>query len=1522
MNKFQGFRFLMLSLFVAFASVAWAQTDDIKASTTEGSPEYLFTMQNGNGLIMTSYTSPTEKKENAGKFAFYAQSGKTDSYYIYSVDGEKWVSYTKASSYSSGTNKAKLVASKASAQPWKAQKVTVDGKAVYQFMPYTSSGTAASQYMNWYGGKDQNPLDNTSLTIGLWQQGASQDGGSRWVIAEVQIYTYTMDLEEGVSVTINGQTYTDGQTVTVTGALSPSDVVASQKEGKFAVVSVDNDKKTVSVTYYDMPALRDSQPYTQAWVYPKQQDAVGAAMSEKEGDVYTLYNNVLAASFLKGDKNIYFLGSKAMNLVAGTELFIVGFGAGEKVAASQMTLKSFEQKDLSANPNAIGGAEHYAGKALEAVFGYTYKGEEIEILWRAVLRDGSHYLRTEMELKGIGNVDMFDIIAMTYNVDAKEAGSKPATIGNTRGKVIMSNKIFAGLETPTAYNTVGGAGDDEDKWNLVSTPVTDNVAASAWTKKGINDVPMRIQEVGGSDKTYYTYTKQVTLKANQKVTTTLTYKGGAKRFDIDGVVLLDENGSIVASDYHHGYTGSAKENNSYSFIVPNDGKFSVCMYIDGREGDIVSTAEFKVEVYEAKAGVDVTSDIVNIQGRWSRNTTLAKDETWKVAAVVGLIAQDGEEDNTNIRKTQKRRSFLAYSERERAVPWRAVPAYISWYELQINRNNAAPGREHLDNTKAVDVLNVMTQWKTQFFDRYGMSPKMFVIDDGWDLYGEWTFHSSFPNELRDMSKAAKEMGAGIGAWLGPVGGYGQSGEYRRAYWRNKGQVMELSNPNYYAAFKKAAYNLVCNQDGTEGYQAGSDNYVFFKFDGISGQFSSVGPDNGDTGNENAEGIIRLERYVREELREDIFFNTTVGTWASPFWYQISDATWRQENDYDEIGNNTNKRENWITYRDNLVHQNYVTNSPICPINTLMTHGFILTKFGPPAGAPRDYKSVLNELRCAFACGSGLVELYNDYDLMNSINGGQLWKDLAELMQWQNDNADVLMDAHWVGGDPWTGSKAEIYGWAAWNGEKATLTLRNGANTQQSIKITLREAFEIPANINGSIVLNKCFADQADLKGLAEGEAINIDTELTLTLPASSVYMFGGRDSEAPVVAVESITFDKAQYEVEKGATVAIVATVNPTNATNKNLEWTSSDETVATVINGVVKGIAVGKATITATAKDGSGVVCQAEISVSETLVEGITFDKTQYEVEEGTTVEILATITPDNASTKTLKWTSSNEAVAIVEDGVVRGVSVGKATITATAMDASGVVCQAEVTVTQAIYPVNFDKSYTGGSDRAVTQIVFATANADDQTLNINSEQGTYRYLDLSNEEDMILTCTPGEEINVTIKFNGVWMHGYVYVDLDNDKKFSFKEGSTDQSGTDLVSFYYYSGDFNNADSGVNSLGETMSGSALNPGSNIPCPKFNAPEAGTYRIRFKVDWNSVDAGGQLAADGTPTGSNGILANRGTIIDATLKVLGEETGISSVGANDKKDAFYDLSGRKARASQHGVFIQNGKKVVK
>ena len=94
-----------------------------------------------------------------------------------------------------------------------------------------------------------------------------------------------------------------------------------------------------------------------------------------------------------------------------------------------------------------------------------------------------------------------------------------------------------------------------------------------------------------------------------------------------------------------------------------------------------------MKVYDAKSNVAVNSDIVPIRGRWRRHTTLKKGDTWKISGVVGLIAQDGAEAEKDINKSQKRRSFLAYSERERAVPWRPFPVYVSWYELNIDRNN-------------------------------------------------------------------------------------------------------------------------------------------------------------------------------------------------------------------------------------------------------------------------------------------------------------------------------------------------------------------------------------------------------------------------------------------------------------------------------------------------------------------------------------------------------------------------------------------------------------------------------------------------------------------------------------------------------------------------------------------------------------------------------------------------------------------------------------------------------------------
>ena len=155
--------------------------------------------------------------------------------------------------------------------------------------------------------------------------------------------------------------------------------------------------------------------------------------------------------------------------------------------------------------------------------------------------------------------------------------------------------------------------------------------------------------------------------------------------------------------------------------------------------------------------------------------------------------------------------------------------------------------------------------------------------------------------------------------------------------------------------------------------------------------------------------------------------------------------------------------------------------------------------------------VLNEGKLTFGgCGSGMVEVYADFALMNSINGGKLWGDLAECIRWHKAQEDVLPDVHWVGGNPWDGSKANVYGWAAWNGEKATLALRNPSTSAQTFTTTLREALDIPTYIHTSITLTDAFK-QKTLSGLTTGEPIDIDTPLTLNLAGSSVYIYNGDD---------------------------------------------------------------------------------------------------------------------------------------------------------------------------------------------------------------------------------------------------------------------------------------------------------------------------------------------------------------------------------------------------------------------------
>ena len=823
----------------------------------------------------------------------------------------------------------------------------------------------------------------------------------------------------------------------------------------------------------------------QSVIFP-QEAQPGKAVLTADGGNYSLSNDLLEAKFVTEGGKLRFGGCEAMDLAAGTELFYITLGDGSKVAASEMTCTGVQTVSLTGDAEAVKGSDRFDGQAIDATFTYG----ALTVDWRAVLRDGSHYLRTEMAITASRDQAMKAVIPMTYTLAA--GAPKAAPVGNTRGQVILSDKIFAGLETPTAYNTVGTTAGG------VLTP--ESGETQAYTIKDhrssyyVTDVEgTGLAGIGtASDRSNWHFIKRSDGTWNIKNATTGAY--------IDNTASHNTQLTTSTSEPSTGWSLNKVNDDNEVTITAGSVQFNMTLSSHNYQvfnwGSGTNTTDegclFTVAMVDEG---ETFSEPTPMQGLWSRVTTLAAGKTWNVSAVVGLVAPG-----------QARRSFLAYSERERALPWRPMVHYNSWYELNIDRNNSATYDGHMTEAQCLDVID---QWRTNLYEKHGENITAFVWDDGWDEYGTWTFNKNFPNGFSKINEAAVAMNTGIGTWLGPVGGYGTSGSLRRQYWANNGG-MQLSNPKYYEVFLGAVTKMSQDYD-----------FRFFKLDGISAQFSATGPDAGDTGNENAEGIIEIEQRVRE-INPNIFFNTTVGTWASPFWYHYTDATWRQENDYGTIGNNTIDRENWITYRDRLVYQNYVQNSPLCPINTLMTHGVILSTHGA-VSTNMTYKAVQREMRCAFACGSAMIELYCDYERLNNINKGALWGDIAQLIKWQRDNADVLPDIHWVGGNPWNGTSTEVYGWASWNGEKATLALRNGSTKPQTFTLNLRKALEIPDYITDGIVLHKAFDDIADIDGLPMGEKLDLDKDYEISIPRNTVLMWGGvhanRDSSIADVEV-------------------------------------------------------------------------------------------------------------------------------------------------------------------------------------------------------------------------------------------------------------------------------------------------------------------------------------------------------------------------------------------------------------------
>jgi len=238
-----------------------------------------------------------------------------------------------------------------------------------------------------------------------------------------------------------------------------------------------------------------------------------------------------------------------------------------------------------------------------------------------------------------------------------------------------------------------------------------------------------------------------------------------------------------------------------------------------------------------------------------------------------------------------------------------------------------------------------------------------------------------------------------------------------------------------------------------------------------------------------------------------------------------------------------------------------------------------------------------------------------------------------------------------------------------------------------------------------------------------------------------------------------------------GATTILSAIVAPGDATIKTLAWSSSNTAVATVsANGVVTAVSNGKATITATSTDGSNKSDNCIVTVTaKILVTSVTLPATDTLTKIGETTTLTAIITPANATSQALTWSSSNPAIATVSDkGLVTAVSNGTATITATTQDGSNKTGTSEIKVSTVV-SVNNSIPVGSGSISIYPNPAIEKVSIDFNGFNEN-ETVDIRIFDITGK--LIFNKEYLNDNPMTIKFDKLFKDGIYFIRVQNDMK------------------------------------------------------------------------------------------------------------------------------------------------------
>ena len=218
-----------------------------------------------------------------------------------------------------------------------------------------------------------------------------------------------------------------------------------------------------------------------------------------------------------------------------------------------------------------------------------------------------------------------------------------------------------------------------------------------------------------------------------------------------------------------------------------------------------------------------------------------------------------------------------------------------------------------------------------------------------------------------------------------------------------------------------------------------------------------------------------------------------------------------------------------------------------------------------------------------------------------------------------------------------------------------------------------------------------------------------------------------KKKEPEKIPVASITMSETSIEMKTGDSIILSVTIQPYDATDKTVIWSSSEPSVVTVKDGLLYAVAAGTAMITAEA-DGKVAWCTVKVIPSVIGVERVSLDTATATLTEGETITIIATVTPEDATDKTVTWSTSDANVATVDNGIVSALSAGTAIITAKAGDKTA---SCTVTVQKLVIPVESvelnktELSLIEGESETLTATVYPD-NATDKTVSWRSSNNS----------------------------------------------------------------------------------------------------------------------------------------------------------------------------------------------------